>query len=383
MLNCFPERSWPILLRGNDLCTGYPSGVAECWHEYGREAQSVAVRAFDARDIYAAIATLRALGLAEANESAAAVERLLAPSDGGGGFDVFWGHEWGEHAAFFDARLRPHMMVSSVMGLMAETLGDKDFLGFALQHCAAQYGGAECAFIPPIYSLPAQKTQWQRAHRAHAYWIRKDKAVWGSQGVSIVSSTKALPQESSFLLQLYVSRPLLWNGHKHDLRLWALITCAAPLRVYLHGDGFALFASDVYDAGSLERYSFITNAFVNRKRTGAEDGAGAGGDDSRVAAELAAAPIASRALPAAHGPAEWLCARCALRLVEAGDQRDEARPRSGERREADQAQHRESAHHHADAGAGGGGAEGVGELLDEVFHVRFRRGEWSITRSCA
>jgi len=186
---------------------------------------------------------LRALGLAEANESAAAVERLLAPSDGGGGFDVFWGHEWGEHAAFFDSRLRPHMMVSSVMGLMAETLGDKDFLGFALQHCAAQFGGAECDFIPPIYSLPAQKTQWQRAHRAHAYWIRKDKAVWGSQGVSIVSSTKALPQESSFLLQLYVSRPLLWNGHKHDLRLWALITCAAPLRLYLLQDGWARMAA--------------------------------------------------------------------------------------------------------------------------------------------
>ena len=186
---------------------------------------------------------LRALGLAEANESAAAVERLLAPSDGGGGFDVFWGHEWGVHAAFFDARLRPHMMVSSVMGLMAETLGDKDFLGFALQHCAAQFGGAECDFIPPIYSLPAQKTQWQRAHRAHAYWIRKDKAVWGSQGVSIVSSTKALPQESSFLLQLYVSRPLLWNGHKHDLRLWALITCAAPLRLYLLQDGWARMAA--------------------------------------------------------------------------------------------------------------------------------------------
>ena len=50
----------------------------------------------------------------------------------------------------------------------------------------------------------------------------------------------------------------------------------------------------MYDAGSLERYSFITNAFVNRKRTGAEDGAGAGGDDSRVAAEPGSPPPASQ-----------------------------------------------------------------------------------------
>ena len=135
------------------------------------------------------------------------------------------------------------MPVDITLDDVALRLGDKDFLGFALQHCAAQFGGAECDFIPPIYSLPAQKTQWQRAHRAHAYWIRKDKAVWGSQGVSIVSSTKALPQESSFLLQLYVSRPLLWNGHKHDLRLWALITCAAPLRLYLLQDGWARMAA--------------------------------------------------------------------------------------------------------------------------------------------
>ena len=40
-------------------------------------------------------------------------------------------------------------------------------------------------------------------------------------------------------------------------------------RVYLYREGFALFASDPYDAESGDRYAFITNAFVNRARAAA------------------------------------------------------------------------------------------------------------------
>ncbi len=37
---------------------------------------------------------------------------------------------------------------------------------------------------------------------------------------------------------------------RFSLRLYSLITCARPLRVYLYDEGFALFASDRYDETS-------------------------------------------------------------------------------------------------------------------------------------
>ena len=53
------------------------------------------------------------------------------------------------------------------MGLMAETLGDKDFLGFALQHCAAQFGGAERDHIPPILACPRRRRSGGRTARMY------------------------------------------------------------------------------------------------------------------------------------------------------------------------------------------------------------------------
>jgi hypothetical protein len=79
-------------------------------------------------------------------------------------------------------------------------------------------------------------------------------------------------------LQDVISSPLLIGGHKFSLRLYALITSAEPLRVYLHEDGFALFASRPYNASdAADPRSFLTNAYQNRRSASAVVGAGDGG----------------------------------------------------------------------------------------------------------
>lgn len=183
---------------------------------------------------------LEELGLRQVNESS-------------WDFDVFWGHQWADHEAYFDKRLRRHMLISSIPGLMAETIGDKDFLGLALQLCTAQHGQAPCDFVPPMYTMPMQALEWRRAFVRHRYWIRKDRKLWGSQGVSIISSKRDLPADVSYQLQQYIAQPLLWNGYKHDIRLWAVLTSASPLRLYLLQDGWARVAARPYDGDSIEK----------------------------------------------------------------------------------------------------------------------------------
>ena len=39
------------------------------------------------------------------------------------------------------------------------------------------------------------------------------------------------------LLQEYVMNPMTFQGHKFDLRIWAICTSLDPLRVYLMGSG--------------------------------------------------------------------------------------------------------------------------------------------------
>jgi hypothetical protein len=65
----------------------------------------------------------------------------------------------------------------------------------------------------------------------------------------------------------YVTNPLLINGHKFDLRIYVLVTCFDPLRVYVFKEGLARFASEPYTSANSKSNKFVhlTNYSVNKK----------------------------------------------------------------------------------------------------------------------
>jgi hypothetical protein len=50
------------------------------------------------------------------------------------------------------------------------------------------------------------------------------------------------------IISRYITNPLLINGHKFDLRIYAVVTCFEPLRIYVYKEGLARFASETYSA---------------------------------------------------------------------------------------------------------------------------------------
>ena len=69
------------------------------------------------------------------------------------------------------------------------------------------------------------------------------------------------------VISRYVTNPLLINGHKFDLRIYVLITCYEPLRVYVFQEGLARFASETYTSkiNKNNKYMHLTNYSINKK----------------------------------------------------------------------------------------------------------------------
>lgn len=69
------------------------------------------------------------------------------------------------------------------------------------------------------------------------------------------------------IISRYVTNPLLINGYKFDLRIYVVITCYEPLRIYIYKEGLARFASETYTAkfNKNNKYMHLTNYSVNKK----------------------------------------------------------------------------------------------------------------------
>jgi len=65
----------------------------------------------------------------------------------------------------------------------------------------------------------------------------------------------------------YIDNPLCIFGHKFDMRIYVVVTCFDPLRIYVYKEGLARFASEKYDleADDANKFCHLTNYSINKK----------------------------------------------------------------------------------------------------------------------
>lgn len=150
-------------------------------------------------------------------------------------------------------------------------IGRKDRLWRNLQKLSCKYGHKEFGIMPKSYVLPHDmkflKQDWECHAAFNEKWIIKPPASARGTGIKVVSKWTQIPKKRRVVVQKYVSKPYLINGSKFDMRLYVLITSIHPLRIYLHNDGLARFASVKYndELDSLhDRYMHLTNYSINR-----------------------------------------------------------------------------------------------------------------------
>lgn len=80
-----------------------------------------------------------------------------------------------------------------------------------------------------------------------------------------------MPKEKIFVVQEYLKNPCLINQYKFDLRIYVLVTCCDPLRIFIYKEGLARFATEKYkptislNNKKKNKFMHLTNYAINKR----------------------------------------------------------------------------------------------------------------------
>jgi hypothetical protein len=76
-----------------------------------------------------------------------------------------------------------------------------------------------------------------------------------------------VPIDEACVISKYIPNPYLINGLKFDMRIYVLVTCFEPLKIYVYEEGLARFASEQYSASTstTNKFMHLTNYSINKK----------------------------------------------------------------------------------------------------------------------
>jgi hypothetical protein len=104
--------------------------------------------------------------------------------------------------------------------------------------------------------------------RPSQYWIFKPCASSQGRGIFVTNSLEDVPPGRNYVVSEYISRPLLINDLKFDLRIYVAITSVNPLRIYIYDEGLVRFATEKYDDSFRDTknvFAHLTNYSINKK----------------------------------------------------------------------------------------------------------------------
>ena len=107
---------------------------------------------------------------------------------------------------------------------------------------------SEPAFWPESFNLPQEKSAFERFRAgcpADQVYIVKPPSLFGGRGIRLTRSPAEIGEEIC-VVQRYLDRPYLIDGHKFHIRLYVLVTSVAPLRAYLYREGIVRIAPERY-----------------------------------------------------------------------------------------------------------------------------------------
>ena len=62
-----------------------------------------------------------------------------------------------------------------------------------------------------------------------------------------MDKNRKLRKRTGYIFSEYIDKPHLIDGYKYDLRVYAVVTCFEPLRIYVYPEGLTRICTEKYN----------------------------------------------------------------------------------------------------------------------------------------
>ncbi|XP_043958557.1 tubulin polyglutamylase ttll6 isoform X4 [Gambusia affinis] len=145
----------------------------------------------------------------------------------------------------------------------------KDFLARNLNRMLKLFP-KDYNIFPRTWCLPADYSDFQAYVRAkkHKTYICKPDTGCQGKGIFITKSSKDIQPGEHMICQVYISKPLIIDRFKFDLRVYVLVTSCDPFRIFMFKEGLARFCTRKYNEPTQSNVDdvcmHLTNYSINK-----------------------------------------------------------------------------------------------------------------------
>lgn len=184
-------------------------------------------------------------------------------------WDVFWSNQF--PAVNFCRKMKRFQCINHFSGMYE--IARKDLLARNLIYMQ-KYHPDEYDFFPLTWIFPydyAAAELYAQTHPNSIFIIKPVSSSMG-RGIDIIKMLKNSMRMQRVVCQLYIREPLLLDGYKFDLRVYALIASIDPLCIFVYNEGLVRLATAQYErprhANIANKFMHLTNYSINKHSSG-------------------------------------------------------------------------------------------------------------------
>lgn len=183
--------------------------------------------------------------------------------------DEKWDLLWTDNAVPPEklAKMQLYQKINHFPGMYS--ISRKNYLAMNLSKLKKKFPD-DYNFFPKTWLFPCDLNEIRSFIQSNknVILICKPEASCQGRGIFLTKKVENIEPTGKYVVQEYMKKPFLIDNLKFDLRIYVLVTGCNPLRIFVHEEGLARFATEVYVRPTLnnidEMCMHLTNYAVNK-----------------------------------------------------------------------------------------------------------------------